>query len=131
DMIRAGWSPSVRIFEAAACGVPIISDYWAGLGELLKVDDEILVARRPEDTMRYLLELTERERRAIGRRARQRVLRSHTAAHRAAELEHYLEELLNIRVSSSEFRVSSCDRNRERERPAWRGNGAGARPVAH
>ncbi len=36
DMIAAGWSPSVRLFEAAACGTPIISDAWAGLESLLR-----------------------------------------------------------------------------------------------
>jgi spore maturation protein CgeB len=44
DMRRAGWSPSVRLFEAAACGVPIISDAWPGLDEILKPGEEILVA---------------------------------------------------------------------------------------
>ena len=36
DMVEAGWSPSVRLFEAAACGVPIISDPWDGLADLFE-----------------------------------------------------------------------------------------------
>jgi spore maturation protein CgeB len=87
DMIRAGYSPSVRLFEAAACGVPIISDCWDGLDTLFAPGKEILVARSPDDTIRYLRETSEEDRRAIGRRARKRVLAEHTAAHRAAELE--------------------------------------------
>ena len=43
DMIAAGWSPSVRLFEAAACGTPIVSDYWEGLETLLTPGSEILV----------------------------------------------------------------------------------------
>jgi spore maturation protein CgeB len=92
DMIRAGYSPSVRLFEAAACGVPIISDCWKGLDTLFQPDKEILISESARDTMRFLRELPERERRAIGRRARRRVLAEHTAEHRAVQLEGYLAE---------------------------------------
>jgi spore maturation protein CgeB len=94
DMVRAGHSPSVRLFEAAACGTPVISDYWDGLDCFFGCGTEILVSRSPEETLRYLKETPEAERRAIGRRARNRVLAEHTAAHRAAELEGYALELL-------------------------------------
>ncbi len=90
DMMRAGWSPSVRLFEAAACAVPIISDWWAGLDSIFEPGSEILIAENAADTLRYLRELSEVERHAIGDRARARVLAEHTAAHRAAELESYL-----------------------------------------
>ncbi len=90
DMIRAGWSPSVRLFEAAACAVPIISDYWPGLDRLFEPGREILVADSAADILRYLREIPDDERRAIGERARARALAQHTAAHRAAELEGYL-----------------------------------------
>lgn len=95
DMIQAGYSPSVRLFEAAACRTPIISDCWEGLDTFFEVDKEILVARSAEDTLRYLREMPEAERLAIGERAQQRVLAHHTAAHRAAELEGYAVELLS------------------------------------
>ena len=87
DMIRAGHSPSVRLFEAAACGVPIVSDVWDGLDALFTPGEEILFARTSEDVLRYLCQLDDAARRRIGENARQRVLSSHTAAHRAAELE--------------------------------------------
>jgi len=90
DMIRAGYSPSVRLFEAAACAVPIISDNWRGLETLFDIDHEILVAEDPEDVLRILRDTPERERVEIGRRAQQRVLEEHTAAHRAAEFERYV-----------------------------------------
>jgi spore maturation protein CgeB len=94
DMIRAGYSPSVRLFEAAACGVPIISDSWDGLETIFEPDSEILVAREPDDVVRILRQTTEARRRALGVRARQRVLNHHTAAHRAAELESYAWEAM-------------------------------------
>jgi spore maturation protein CgeB len=96
DMLAAGYSPSVRLFEAAACGTPIISDYWEGLDSLFEFDHEILVARSAADTLRYLRELSETERKAIGERARQKVLNAHTAAHRAQELEGYVSELMTV-----------------------------------
>lgn len=92
DMVTAGFSPSIRLFEAAACGVPIISDAWEGLDTFFTLGQEVLIATSPEQTLRYLLEVPETERRQIGRRARRRVLQRHTAAHRAAELEEYVND---------------------------------------
>ena len=96
DMVQAGYSPSVRLFEAAACGTPIISDYWNGLDSVFAFDTEILVARSAADTLRYLREIGEAERQAMGERARQKVLRHHTAAHRAQELISYAQELMTV-----------------------------------
>jgi len=92
DMVRAGWSPSVRLFEAAACGTPIISDYWDGIEEFFEPDREILIARSSSETRAYLHDLPDDERTAIGERARRRVLAAHTASHRAAELEAFAHE---------------------------------------
>ena len=92
-MIEAGWSPSVRLFEAAACGVPLISDWWEGLGELFEPDREILIAGDARDVMRYLNNVDEQTRRAIGLRARDRVLAEHTGADRARQLETYVNEV--------------------------------------
>jgi len=93
DMIKAGYSPSVRLFEAAACGIPIISDYWEGLDSLFTFDSEILISYSATDTLHYLKDIPEPERQAIGERARQKVLHHHTAAHRALEVEQYVKEL--------------------------------------
>ena len=94
DMIAAGYSPSVRLFEAAACGTPIISDDWKGLSELFVPGEEILIAESAEETMKFL-QMDESERKEIGRRARERVMREHTAAHRAAQLESYIFEVVS------------------------------------
>jgi spore maturation protein CgeB len=92
DMVRAGWSPSVRLFEAAACGTPIISDFWPGLSTFFEPGREILIARSTADALRVLDRLAEDERREIGTRARRRVLAQHTAMHRAVELEGFARE---------------------------------------
>jgi spore maturation protein CgeB len=92
EMIRAGYSPSVRLFEAAGCGTAIITDEWPGLSTFFEPGHEILVTRSAEDTVRYLREISDDERRAIGARARARALREHTAERRAGELESYLIE---------------------------------------
>lgn len=86
QMREAGYSPSVRLFEAAACGVPIISDRWEGLDAVLRPGEEILVADTTAE-VREMLALGEAERRAIAARARARVLAEHTAAQRADVLE--------------------------------------------
>lgn len=93
DMIKAGHAPSVRLFEAAACGTPIISDWWRGLDEFFALDSEILVAENTNDVIAYLIEMDEAQRHGIAEAARRRVLEAHTAAHRAAELAEYPVEL--------------------------------------
>jgi spore maturation protein CgeB len=93
DMVRAGYSPSIRLFEAAACATPIISDYWQGLETFFIPGKEILIARTPQDTLRYLCELPETERVALAWGGRTRVLAEHTAAHRVIELEAYIRDL--------------------------------------
>jgi len=95
DMIAAGWSPSVRLFEAAACATPIISDAWEGLDTLFEPGREILLARNRDEVLAILREQDEQERVAIGRRARERVLAEHTAAHRARELERHTYAVLD------------------------------------
>lgn len=116
-MITAGWSPSVRLFEAAACAVPIISDDWPGLDSFFTPETEILIARDANDTLRYLRELPEQERRTISERARSRVLAQHTAAHRAAELETYIQNTLtsNTLTNTHKYAIlllADCDRRR-------------------
>jgi spore maturation protein CgeB len=92
NMVKAGYSPSVRLFEAAACGTPIISDAWKGLDRLLSPGIEILLSHNATDTLRYLRDMDEATRADIGRCARTRVLAAHTSAHRAIELEQYAAE---------------------------------------
>jgi spore maturation protein CgeB len=95
DMRRFGYSPSVRLFEAAACGAAIISDVWEGLSELFEPFQEVLPATNDRAVEAYLRDLPESTRLEIGARARRRVLASHTADHRAIALEGYVGELLD------------------------------------
>ena len=99
DMVAAGYSPSVRLFEAAACATPIVSDYWDGLTTLFEPGEEILIARSAADVIAPVRDLDESERVTLGLRARARVLSEHTAAHRAAELEGYALEVLSRQPS--------------------------------
>jgi spore maturation protein CgeB len=92
DMRSAGYSPSVRFFEAAACSVPIISDVWDGIETFFKPGQEILLVRTAAEVTAILRELPDREREQIGLRACERVLREHTARHRAAEFTACLTE---------------------------------------
>jgi spore maturation protein CgeB len=93
DMIAAGYSPSVRLFEAAACGTPIISDDWTGLSSLFVRGREILLASTAQQVLEYLRDVADDERVRIGAAARERVLQSHTSTHRAIELEGYVREV--------------------------------------
>lgn len=92
-MARAGYSPSVRLFEAAACSVPVVSDAWVGLDEFFTPDREIFVCRSTADALQILSETRDYVRRRAGEKARRRVLRAHTPAHRAQALETYVDEV--------------------------------------
>ncbi len=92
DMTAAGYSPSVRLFEAAACGTPIVSDRWPGLEDLFAPESEIVLADDADGVLRVLTGWDEARRRRVGQAARARVLAGHTAAHRAALLEGCLDE---------------------------------------
>jgi spore maturation protein CgeB len=91
DMVMAGHSPSVRLFEAAACGACIISDNWPGLDTFLSPGEEVLLPVSSDDIVRYLSELTDSEIRYIGHQAQARVLAEHTSEHRATEFEREVE----------------------------------------
>jgi spore maturation protein CgeB len=93
DMIAAGWSPSVRLFEAAACGTPIISDYWRGLNELLPDGEAIVIAHGADDAAEALTRLEPGKRDAIAASARARVLQGHTGLARSRELVEALSRL--------------------------------------
>jgi spore maturation protein CgeB len=93
DMRRAGYSPSVRLFEAAACGVPIISDSWDGLETVFEPGSEILISTSAEDTVRCLRSISDRERQEIARRALGRIQAAHTSERRAQDLVDIMSSL--------------------------------------
>ena len=94
-MAELGWCPSGRLFEAAACGTPIVSDAWEGLGDFFVPGDEILVASTADDVV-AAMELGERELARIGEAARRRALVDHTASRRAAQMVALLEGALTV-----------------------------------
>ena len=105
DMVEKGFSPSVRLFEAAACAVPVICDEWAGLEQFFTPDSEILIARTEADVLAFLRNLTPEVAREIGARAREKVLREHTSQHRAQDLETYVAACRATPASPTEHPV--------------------------
>jgi len=95
DMAMAGYSPSVRLFEAAACGAAIISDNWPGLDSFFRPGTEILLPASAHDVEHYLTDLTDEEIRSIGDSAQARVLAEHTSAQRALQFEREVEAQLS------------------------------------
>jgi spore maturation protein CgeB len=91
DMVAAGWSPSVRLFEAGATGASILSDYWAGIDELFEPGREIFLPEGTEAVLTILDDTSEEERRALGEALRSRVFAEHSSVRRAEELERYLQ----------------------------------------
>jgi len=92
-MAEMGHCPSGRLFEAAACGAPVLSDYWEGMEEFFEPGKEILIGRRAEDAIEAL-RMSGSEIRKIADAARERALQEHTAGHRAVELEEIFEDAL-------------------------------------
>lgn len=89
-MAQIGYCPSGRLFEAAACGTPIVSDYWEGLDSFFKPGDELLIANSADDVV-AALSRDEAELERIGLAARERAVNEHSAEKRSQELVHLLE----------------------------------------
>ena len=105
DMVRWGWSPSVRLFEAACCGTPVISDVWDGLDALFRPGAEILLARGSDEVLSALLGTDDAARDRIAAAAQARALGAHTAAHRAAELEAHLRAAMRRGTGTDSPRI--------------------------
>jgi spore maturation protein CgeB len=103
-MKEMGFCPSGRLFEAAACGTPLLTDWWQGLDEFFEPGTEILVATTTDDVT-SALDLGSQDLAAIASAARARTLDCHTAAHRAATL----EELVEIACSRPVPQVATND----------------------
>lgn len=96
DMVAAGWSPSVRLFEAAACGAAMLSDRWPGIDHFFTPGREILLPESTAEVVEILRGTHPDDRRAIGEAARGRILAAHTSAHRAEELESFLRAPVRV-----------------------------------
>ena len=97
-MAEMGYCPSGRLFEAAACGVPILSDSWPGLDEFFEPGTEILVASRTEDAI-AALDTSDAELARLAQAARERTLADHSAERRALQLIAALENAVGIGAS--------------------------------
>jgi spore maturation protein CgeB len=99
SMARIGYCPTLRLFEAAACETVVVSDIWEGIESFFAPGEEILLAQSVDDVV-GAIELGEGELVRMARRARQRVLDEHTAAHRASELMWLMENGASRPVST-------------------------------
>ena len=90
-MARYGYCPSGRLFEAAACGAVVISDWWEGLETFLTPGKEILCVENTRDVM-AVLQLPDSQLRDLAAAARERTLKEHTAEQRAITLEAYFAQ---------------------------------------
>jgi spore maturation protein CgeB len=92
-MAAFGHCPSGRLFEAAACGTPLLTDYWEGLDEFFS-GDEVLVVPDTESVVGALASGDELLQ-ARAKRAQERTLDQHTGDHRARELVAAIERASN------------------------------------
>jgi nucleoside-diphosphate-sugar epimerase/spore maturation protein CgeB len=109
DMVAAGWSPSVRLFEAASCATPVISDRWAGIETIFDPAREVVLAEGRDEVVERLTSNADSS--AIGKAARKRVLSAHTAEHRASELERALEEAATAKARGATMRERTVKRH--------------------
>jgi spore maturation protein CgeB len=107
EMVNAGYSPSVRLFEAGACGVAMISDTWPGMESFFVPGTEILLAKDSHQVLAYLNEMDSPEIAEIGRRARARVLAEHTSDRRAEQFEAHVAGVLSAKHESHVALASS------------------------
>ena len=122
DMVRAGWSPSVRLFEAAACETAIISDHWPGLACVLEPGREVATAAHAADVLAILEDWSPEQVRLMAERARRRILADHTSERRAAEFEEIVAE---VRIEALPRRLL-----RQRSKPDGLAVKPAARPAA-
>jgi spore maturation protein CgeB/dTDP-glucose pyrophosphorylase len=96
-MAQMGYCPSGRLFEAASCGVPVVSDSWEGLDRFFEPESEIFIARSAADVVN-VIERSDAELLRVAEAARERTLQSHTADRRASEFETLLQTVLAKRA---------------------------------
>ncbi|MDB5037690.1 MAG: hypothetical protein JWQ35_1218 [Bacteriovoracaceae bacterium] len=104
-MAERGYCPSGRLFEAAACGSPILSDRWKGIEQFFSPKDEIIITDSTEEAL-AAIEMSDSELNAISKAARNRCLEEHTADKRVLELEKYLENVTLTKAYS--FSKPAC-----------------------
>lgn len=103
-MARSGYCPSGRFFEAAACGTPILSDWFEGLDTFFRPAEEITIVSSNLDVA-AALKAGDAELARLAERARERTLDEHTGEARADELLRYLEEASTPEASRGAVRA--------------------------
>jgi spore maturation protein CgeB len=91
SMARVGFSPPTRIFECAGAAACLVTDHWTGIETFFTPGVELLVAASAADVVVYLRGIGAREAAAIGGAMRERALKEHTYALRAAQVQAILE----------------------------------------
>lgn len=102
SMAVSGFSPPTRIFEVAGAGACLLCDDWPGIEDCFEPGREILVVRTAEDVVNALHRYSDEERERIGQAFRERALRDHTYAQRAAQSEAAFVEALARRSAREE-----------------------------
>ena len=95
--------PTIRPFEALACGIPLLSAPWHDAERLFTPGEDFLVARDGAEMRRHMRALLENDSlaRSLAERGLQTILRRHTCGHR-------VDELLEI--------IADCDRRGAQQR---------------
>lgn len=106
-MARMGYCPSGRLFEAAACGAPILSDNWEGMDTFFLPGAEILIAESTEAAI-GAISLSDNELAKISDAACARVMGCHTADQRARELERILDNSFSRSPIATSFTQTSA-----------------------
>ncbi len=115
DMVAAGWSPSVRLFEAGACAAAILSDTWPGIDRIFAPDVELLLPESTEQVVDIISRTSDDERRSVGHAMQRRILAEHTAERRAEQLESYLRSGPLVSTPGPEHRLLSMMPSRNSE----------------
>lgn len=92
--------PTIRPFEAMACGIPLVSARWDDPHGLFRAGEDFLVARDGAEMTRHLRALARNPdlRDALARSGRATVLARHTCRHRVDELLDIHDELEGVRT---------------------------------
>lgn len=90
-----GGIPTIRVFEALACGCPLLTSPWRDEEGLFKAGSDFLVASNGREMTALLLDLLHSEhwRQQLAERGRATILERHTCAHRAQQLEEICHAL--------------------------------------
>lgn len=107
SMVSAGFSPSVRLFEASACGAAIVSDSWEGLDQFLTPGREVLLPKNAQEVAYILRQYPEEERVRMALNARERVLAQHTSSHRAQQFEEMLSACGSYRRKTARMQTDA------------------------